>query len=67
MLVGGGQRDWRCGRRTPQDRREHLEDVTGAGDEAGALLQKIVGARRARIERAAGNGNLSSLLPARRP
>ena len=29
MLVGGGKLDrWR-GRRTPQDRREHLEDVTG--------------------------------------
>ena len=37
MLVGGGQLDWRRGRRTPQDRREHLEDVTGAGDEARRL------------------------------
>ena len=63
MLVGGGKLDRRQGRWTPHDRRERLEDVAGAGDQASALLQEIVGARRTRIERAPGDGKyLSSLL-----
>ena len=52
----GGKLDRRRGRRTPQNRRKRLEDVAGACDKASALLQEIIGARRARIERAAGYG-----------
>jgi hypothetical protein len=62
VLVGCGKLD-RRGRGTPQDRRQGFEDVARGSDEAGALLQEIVGAGRARIERAAGNGeDLAPLL-----
>ena len=58
-----------CGRRmrASQDRRERLDDIARRGDEAGALLQEIVGAGGARIERTAGHGEHFSSLFAGKP
>jgi len=56
MLVGGSKLDRRRGRVPAEDRRERFQDIARRGDEAGALLQEIVGPSRARIERAAGYG-----------
>src|SRR4029079_7562050 len=56
MLVAGGSRDRRRGRGPAEDWREGFQNVARRGDEAGTLLQEIVGPRRPRIERAAGNG-----------
>jgi hypothetical protein len=64
FLVGGGKLDGggRLGR-SAQDRRQSLDNVARAGDEAGALLQEIVGAGGTRIEWTAGHSkDLSALL-----
>ena len=45
------QRDWPA-----HDRLDRVDDVGGFGGECGALLDQIVGAGRARIERRAGDG-----------
>ena len=62
FLRGGQLRAERFDR-APKDRRQSFDDVAGAGDEAGALLEQIVGAGGARVERAARHGkDLAALL-----
>lgn len=69
---GSERRPLRRGRQAPgqsaqaadQDRRQRLDDIARARHEAGALLDEIVGAGRARVEGAARHGeDLASLLP----
>src|SRR4249920_31028 len=46
-----------------KNRRQSFDDVAGAGNEASALLEQIVGAGGARVERAARHGkDLAALL-----
>jgi hypothetical protein len=45
MLVGGSKLDRRRGRGPAEDWRERFQNVPRRGDEAGALLQEIVGPR----------------------
>src|SRR4249919_3533887 len=69
-ISGRGSGDTRGGQLRPErfdraakNRRQSLDDVAGAGNEASALLEQIVGAGGARVEGAARHGkDLAALL-----
>jgi hypothetical protein len=60
-FVGGGGLDGLG--RPSQNWRERFHDVAGGGDESRTLLEQVIGAGRARVERAARQGkDIASLL-----